>query len=271
MTPGIIKKNNIHIAGNINAAESIIFAHGFGTDQTSFSSLIKYFEKNYRIILFDNVGGGKADIAAYNPARYQTLDAYATDLLDICRYYQLKEAIYVGHSVSGMTGVLASIKKPQYFSKLILLGASPRYLNDSTTNYTGGFEQKDLDTLYQSMSSNYHAWASGFSAIVMSNSDRPQLAASFAETLSAIRPDIALKVAKTIFESDYRNVLNKINKPVLIIQTANDIAVPEEVGNYLLRHIADSTLIKVNTHGHFPQVSAPEEVAEAIEMFIQPK
>lgn len=264
----IDRKNNINIIGNKNAAQTLVFGHGFGIDQTSFHEVAAQFEGDYRIILFDNVGGGKSDIQAYQPERYKTLQAYASDLGDICRFLDLEDAIYIGHSVSGMVGLLTAIQHPRYFSKLILLGASPRYLNDTAVNYTGGFEQVHLDGLYEAMHTNYQAWANGFSALAMGNADRPELAQAFANTLIDLRPDIALHVAKAIFESDHREVLKEITLPVLIVQTSDDIAVPAAVGDYMHAHIAGSQLVKVNTQGHFPHISAPGEVVAAIQQFI---
>jgi sigma-B regulation protein RsbQ len=196
------------------------------------------------------------------------LNGYVTDLLDIFAYLDLKEVIYVGHSVSGMIGLLASLRNPEYFSKLVLLGANARYLNDDASGYVGGFNQEALDGLYAAMSSNYYAWASGFSSLAMNNPDRPQLATTFAATLSAIRPDIALAVAKVIFESDYREELPKVTKPVLIVQSSEDIAVPAAAAEYLHAHIAGSTLVNINSKGHFPQMSAPGEVVTVMQQFI---
>jgi sigma-B regulation protein RsbQ len=264
----IVKKNNINIIGNTDAAQTIMFGHGFGIDQTSFAEVVKAFEKDYRIILFDNVGGGKSDPAAFSPNRYNTLNGYVADLTDILRSINAKNLIYVGHSVNGMIGLMVSVKHPDWFSKLILLGASPRYLNDPEQGYIGGFDQTDLDGLYGAMNANYHAWASGFSALAMQNPDRPELAASFASTLSAMRPDIALCIAKAIFESDGRQELDKVKVPVLVVQTSDDIAVPDPVAPYMQRHIPKSRLVKVNTKGHFPHMSAPEEVISAIKSFI---
>jgi sigma-B regulation protein RsbQ len=196
------------------------------------------------------------------------LQGFVTDLEDICNYLQFPDAIYVGHSVSGMVGLLCSIKNPSFFSKIVLLGASPRYLNDEQTCYVGGFTQSDLDGLYAAMRSNFQAWASGFSALAMRNADKPFLAEAFAQTLSALRPDIALIIAKAIFESDHRNDLAKLNIPALIVQTSNDIAVPRAIGDYMNMHIPVSRLTTVATEGHFPQMSAPEEVINAISSFI---
>ena len=268
MAASIITKNNITVTGNTTAAQTIMFGHGFGTDQTSFANVVKPFEQQYRIVLFDNAGGGKSDIESFNPMRYNTLNGYVTDLLDICRHLELKDIVYVGHSVNGMVSLLASNKAPQFFSKLLLLGASPRYLNDPANNYTGGFNQSDLDGLYEAMNTNYYAWVSGFSKLAMSNEDQPQLAEQFAGTLAAIRPDIALAVAKAIFQTDHRADLAKSTTPTLVMQTSDDIAVPESVGIYMQANIPGSSLLKVKAKGHFPQISAPAEVVEAIQSFI---
>lgn len=262
----VIQKNNVHVTGKQDAPQTIIFAHGFGSDQTAFHPLVKAFEADYRIVLYDNIGGGNADINAFSPQRYSNLQGYVSDLTDILKELDLKHVIFVGHSVSGMIGLLTSIQHPSYFDKIVLLGSSPRYLND--VNYTGGFDMDALNALYDAMNTNYFAWASGFSALVVKNEDRPELAERFATSLRKIRADIALSVAKTIFEMDYRNELGKSVVPSLVVQTSDDPAVPEAVGDYMLAHIPQSTLTKVYTKGHFPHMSAPDEVISAIRSFL---
>lgn len=266
MSTSPITKNNVNITGNENASSTIIFAHGFGTDQGAWETVAGAFAKDYRIILYDNVGAGNADPKAFHPDKYNKLYNYAEDLLDICEALDIKDAILVGHSVSGMIGLQAAIKAPQHFSKLVFISASPRYRNDN--GYIGGFEQSDLDALYESMDNNYFAWVSGFASMVMENADRPQLAEEFARTLSSIRPDIALSVARIIFQSDCRSELSKLDKETLIIQTLHDAAVPMEVAEYLNSHIKNSKLVVANATGHFPHISAPNEIITAIQNFI---
>lgn len=180
----------------------------------------------------------------------------------MCSELKLTQCIMVGHSVSGMVSLLAALVKPQYFNKLIFIGASPRYLNDN--GYVGGFEQSDLDAIYAAMSSNYYAWASGFAPLVMGNPDQPELATEYAKTLSAIRPDIAQTVARVIFQSDHRAELPKLKIPTVILQANNDIAVPPEVGEYMVAKIPNSQLISISATGHLPHLSAPDIVTSAI-------
>lgn len=261
-----ITKNNVTVVENGASVDTIIFAHGFGTDQTSWGQVYPAFTENHRIVLYDNVGGGKSDPLAFSPNKYDSLESYTDDLLDICEYLNIKDAIMVGHSVSGMISLLAAVKKPENFKKLILVGANARYLNDE--NYIGGFNQESLDELYRAMANNYYAWVSGFAPAAMANADNPRLAENFAQTLSAVRPDIAQSVARVIFQSDYRHELQNCTTPTLLLQTQRDIAVPREAAEYLHKHIPESELKIVNAEGHFPHISAPGEIVNAIKNFI---
>lgn len=266
MNSKLIQWHNVKIEGNPTAEKTIVFGHGFGTDQTAWQSVKKAFESDYRIILYDNAGVGKLSSETFSPLKYSSLHAYSEDLLNIIEAFKLKDIIMVAHSVSSMISLLAAIKKPEYFSSLVFIGASPRYLNDE--NYFGGFDQGQLDGMYENMKTNYYAWVSGFSAAAMGNPDKPELSDYFASTLSSIRPDIALSVAKTIFESDIRKELTLIKKPILLIQSQKDIAVPIQVAQYLNENIRNSTLKTVDAEGHFPHISAPNEIIPVIKEFI---
>jgi len=262
MQSHVFKRNNVEVLGQ--GQQTIIFAHGFGSDQTAWRHQVTAFQADYRVVLFDHVGAGNSDMAAYSPRRYSSLYSYAEDLLELCAELKLSDAILVGHSVSGMVSLLAALVDPSRFRQLIFVGASPRYVNEAETGYIGGFEQSDLDALYEAMASNYYAWVSGFAPIAMGNPDRPELAIEFARTLSAIRPDIAQAVARVIFQSDHRPELPRLQVPTTILQSNNDIAVPLVVGDYLAQHIPNARLININAQGHFPHISAPEVVTHTL-------
>lgn len=267
MVSNPLHKNNVTVAGKRDGSSAtIVFAHGFGTDQTAWAKVYPAFSDNYRVILYDNVGAGRAEMAAYSPNKYDNLSTYADDLLDICDELDVKDAVMVGHSVSGMISLLASVKEPERFNKMVLIGSTARYLND--VGYIGGFDQETLDSFYQAMSNNYYAWVSGFAPAAMANEDKPELAESFVQTLSAIRPDIAQAVARVIFQSDYRQALEKCTTETLLLQTRRDIAVPMEAAEYLHEHIKNSRLQVIDAEGHFPHISAPHEVVAAIKNFI---
>lgn len=268
MNLSILKRHNVSIEGNLNARQTIVFANGFGTNQTAWDAVKAAFADDYLMVLFDHAGAGKVDQSIYSPIKYNTLKSYADDLLNIFAELKLKDAVFIGHSVSSMIGLLAGIKKSEYISRMVFIGASPRYLDDERDQYKGGFTQIVLDGMFETMTNNYYAWASGFSAAAMGNPDRPELGEQFASTLMEIRPDIALSVAKVIFGSDLRSEIGKLDKPVLLLQTKEDIAVPGVVAEYLNQHIKGSQLTVLDAEGHFPHISASEQVISAIKSFI---
>lgn len=264
MQNDILHKFNVNILGS--GQSTLVFAHGFGSDQTAWRYQMAAFQADYRLVVFDYLGCGAADSSDYNPLDYNSLQRYAEDLLAIYAALGLTDTIFVGHSVSAMIGMLASQAQPTWFRKLIFISASPRYLNDDA--YTGGFEERDLHILYETMAANYLGWANGFGPLVVGKAAAPELGQEFANTLSAMRPDIAQSTARVIFESDLRAEIARIQHPVLLLQAANDIAVPMAVGNYLAAHIPRSQLVILKAEGHFSHVSAPTEVAQAIRTFI---
>jgi len=260
----VMQKFNIHILGT--GDQTLVMAHGFGSDQTAWRYQAEALHSHYRIVLFDHVGYGKSDISDYSPIRYNSVESYRDDLIEICDALNLTNTIFIGHSMSAMIGMLAALAQPQRFIKLVFVGASPRYLYDD--GYIGGFEQADLNNLYETMAVNFLDWSSGFAPLAIANPDRPELASEFVQTLSAMRPDIAQSIARVIFESDFRAKLSSVQQPVLLLQAQRDIVVPEAVGDYLAAHIPRNKLVLLNAEGHLPHISAPDEVLSAIRQFI---
>jgi sigma-B regulation protein RsbQ len=264
MLANIIQKYNVNVTGSGDT--TLVFAHGFGSEQEAWEHQIAAFQTQYRIVLFDYLGCGKSDVSNYNPLFYTSLAHYADDVLAIYKALDLKDTIYVGHSVSGMIGMLASQKAPSRFRDLVFVSSSPRYLNDG--DYIGGFEPSDLKTLYAAMAANYLSWANGFAPIAVANAQHPELGREFARTLGAMRPDIAQSTARVIFETDMRSELASMQHPSLILQSTNDPIVPPSVGDYLAAHCPDSRLMMLNAEGHLPHFSSPDEVTSAIWDFI---
>jgi sigma-B regulation protein RsbQ len=264
MNGKISLRNNVKIIGKGNT--TMMFAHGFGCDQNMWRFITPAFEDKYRIILFDYVGAGKSDKAAYNSERYSSLQGYAQDVLEICNELQLSNIIFVGHSVSAMIGLLAAIEQPNVFQKFIMVGPSPCYLNDGA--YKGGFEKRDLEELLETMEKNYIGWANFLAPSIMGNKERPDLAEELTESFCSTDPLIARQFAEATFFSDNRNDLKKINIPSLILQCSEDIIAPKEVGEYLFHNLPKSTLRIMEASGHCPHMSAPEETISLIKEFM---
>jgi sigma-B regulation protein RsbQ len=217
-------------------------------------------------VLFDHVGAGQSDASAYDRNKYSTLDGYASDVLDICRDLELSDLVFVGHSVSAMIGVLAARRDPKRFKALVLVGPSPRYIDDG--DYVGGFSREDIEGLFGSLDSNYLGWSSSIAPVIMGNADRPELGQELTNSFCRTDPEIAAHFARVTFLSDNRQDLASIRTPALILQCSDDVIAPAAVGEYVHRHIAGSQLVMMNATGHCPNLSAPEETVGAIKNFL---
>lgn len=245
----------------------MLFAHGFGCDQNMWRFITPAFRHKYQLILFDHVGSGKSEAAAYNSEKYSDLNGYANDVLDIVTTLNLNNIIFVGHSVSCMIGLLASLKQPERFDNMIFIGPSARYINDLPF-YIGGFEKKDIEELLETMERNYIGWANFLAPAIMKNPDRPELGEELTGSFCSTDPIIARQFAEVTFLSDNRQDLSKLSIPALILQCSDDLIAPLEVGNYLQQQIAGSTLKIMKATGHCPHMSAPEETIELLNEYL---
>ncbi|XTZ15367.1 alpha/beta fold hydrolase [Micromonospora echinospora] len=261
-----IVRNNVTVTGR-DAGPTVVLAHGFGCDQHMWRFITPRLADDYRVVLFDHVGSGGSDLSAYRPQRYSSLQGYAEDVLEILAELDIRDVVFVGHSVSAMIGVLAAIAEPDRFSRLVLVGPSPRYIDDE--GYRGGFSRADIEELLESLDSNYLGWSASMAPVIMGNPDRPELGAELVNSFCRTDPAIARHFARVTFLSDNRDDLPKVTVPSLVLQCTDDIIAPYEVGDYVHRNLSDSSLVRLKATGHCPNLSAPEETADAIQAFLR--
>jgi sigma-B regulation protein RsbQ len=257
-------RNNIRIEGT--GTKTMVLAHGFGCDQNMWRFIVPAFVNDYRVVLFDHVGAGKSDITQYSPEKYNTLDGYADDVLGIIDAVEGAPAVFVGHSVSAMIGVLAALKRPSAFEQLILIGPSPCYINDS--DYVGGFTRADIEGLLETLDRNYLGWSSATAPLIIANPGRPELASELTESFCRANPEIAKQFARVTFLSDNRRDLANVRVPALIMQCSEDVIAPDSVGEFVHRNMTQSALVRLEATGHCPHLSAPEETIAAMRQYL---
>jgi sigma-B regulation protein RsbQ len=259
----VLSRNNVIVHGTQSRA--MMFAHGFGCDQNMWRLVEPHFRSEFKTVLFDHVGAGGSDLKAYSREKYSSLDGYADDIVEIGKALDLQDAVFVGHSVSAMIGALASIKVPGLFGKLVLVGPSPRYIDDG--DYSGGFSEAQIEELLEFLDNNHMGWSNAMAPVIMGNRGRPELGNELANSFCRTDPEIARHFARTTFTSDNRADLAKVTAPALILQCSEDVIAPLAVGEYVHRHLANSQLLVMQATGHCPNLSAPEETIAAIRSF----
>lgn len=261
----VFRRNNVSIFGK--GAQTLVFAHGLGGDQNMWRFVIPAFVEDYTIIAFDTAGAGGADLNQFDARKYSSLHGYAEDVIDILHAAGKRQVIFIGHSVSALIGILAAIRAPELFARLILLGPSPGYINDG--DYIGGFERDDIEQMLEFLDANYFGWSSSMAPAIMGNADLPMLAGELENSFCRTDPAIARHFARVAFLSDHRADLPKLRVPSLILQCSDDVIAPEPVGRYLHAHLANSTFVQLKATGHCPNLSAPGETIAAIKKYLR--
>ena len=260
----VIERNHVVVSGA--GIKPMIFAHGFGCDQNMWRFVAPAFDRDFLTILYDQVGAGHSDLSAYKPTKYVNLSGYVDDLVEIGRALGIQGGVFVGHSVSAMIGAMASIKAPDMFESLVLVGPSPRYIN--AEGYYGGFTEQQIEELLSSLADNHMGWSAAMAPAIMGNPDRPELGEELTNSFCRTDPDIARQFARTTFTSDNRADLERVTARTLILQCRDDIIASEAVGEYVHQHIRGSQLKILDASGHCPNLSAPQEVIAAIRAFV---
>jgi sigma-B regulation protein RsbQ len=260
----VLERNNVKLLSE--GEKTILFAHGFGCDHNMWRYVTPAFVDEFKVVVFDNVGAGESDRSQFDPAKYATLQGYATDVQEIIRAIGSEQIIFVGHSVSALVGILAAIESPELFSRLILVGPSPSYINDG--DYVGGFNRDDIEQMLEFLDTNYLGWSSAMAPAIMGNADRPALADELENSFCRTDPKIAQHFARTTFLSDHRADLDKLMVPSLILQCSDDVIAPDAVGKYMHEKLRNSDFVQMKATGHCPNLSAPEETIFEIRRYL---
>ncbi|HEY4560160.1 MAG TPA: alpha/beta hydrolase [Lysobacter sp.] len=261
----ILKRHHVTVRGD--GSTTFVFAHGFGCDQTMWRSVAPYYAGRHRTVCYDLLGSGHSALGEYDYTRHGSLQGHADDLNEVIRATGDAPVVFVGHSVSAMIGLLAGIAAPELFKAQIWLGPSPCYVNDG--DYVGGFERADIDSLLETLDSNYLGWASTMAPAIMGAPDRPELAEELTNSFCRTDPEIAKHFARVTFLSDNRADVPKLQVPTLILQCSDDLIAPTSVGDYLHRELPKGRLRLIRNVGHCPHLSAPAESIEAMDEFLE--
>lgn len=264
----VLSRNNVKVIEGDGPV--LLYAHGFGCNQNMWDRVTPAFQATHKQILFDYVGSGKSDIAAFDAVKYGELSGYAQDVLDICDALDLSGGVtFVGHSVSCSVGILASIARPALFNKLVLLGPNPCFVNHPPA-YVGGFEKEDLEGLLALMDQNYIGWAHYLAPVVSAQGEGGAVTAELTDSFCSTDPTVTKVFAQTTFFSDNRADFSKVKVPCLILQHRTDTLAPLSVGEYVHSQLAGSTLKVLDVQGHCAHMSEPLLVVQAMREFVGP-
>ena len=142
-----------------------------------------------------------------------------------------KPCTLIGHSMSAMIGMLAAKRQPAFFKRIVMIAPAPCYVRHP--DYAAGFSQENIDALLDEIGDDYMAWLMAFAPVAVGDPRQQDVIDDFRRSLSAMRPDIALTVARLIFSMDLRPHLDSFGTMTTIIQPTGDPVAPIAIGQYL--------------------------------------
>lgn len=261
----VVRRNHVIVTGG--GGRALVFAHGYGCDQQMWRLVAPAFEAGHRVVTFDHVGCGRSDLSAFDLQRHGQLDGYAQDLAEILEHLDLRDVVLIGHSVSAMISLLAARRLPERIRAMVMIGASPRYLNDPP-DYHGGFEREDIDGLLDMIDTNMVGWADFLAPLVMGSQSPEVLTEELKASFCALDPTIARRFAEVTFLADNRQDLGGATHPSLLIQVTDDAIAPRPVSEYLQRQLPHSELTWIEGVGHSPHLTYPDACIAAIRGFL---
>jgi len=101
--------------------DTIIFLHGWGAKSETFSPILGYFKRNFRVLCID---------FDCNPNRVMTLDDYVTQVEEQLATEGVSRCNIIAHSFGARVAVLLSLRNPDLVKKMVLTGAAglkPRF------------------------------------------------------------------------------------------------------------------------------------------------
>ncbi|WP_432519932.1 alpha/beta fold hydrolase [Kineococcus sp. SYSU DK006] len=242
----------------------LLLVHGFGTDQQAWDRVLPAFLDGCRVVLLDQAGAGGFDAAAYDRARYSSLDGYAADLVAVCEELDLHDVVVVGHSVSSMIAARAALRAPERFAQLVMIAPSACYTDDAAAGYEGGFSAEDVEELLDSLDHNYLSWTATVAPMIMGNAERPELGEEFAGAMRQLHPGTARDFARATFSTDSRELLARVSTPTLVLQCRDDALATDTAVREVVARLPHATLVELDASGHCPHVSAPAATAAAV-------
>jgi sigma-B regulation protein RsbQ len=255
------ERNNVRVVGAAGRP-TMVFAHGFGCDQSMWRFVTPAFAVDHRVVLFDHSGCGASHPTSWDPARHADLTGYVADVIEVVEDVADDPVVLVGHSVSAVISLLVAVERPDLVDRLVLVCPSPRYIDDD--GYRGGFSAAEIDELLETMDVNYLDWTQAMAPVIVGNPDRPALGDELVEVFRRNDPEVARQFARVTFLGDNRSDLARVRTPSLVVQSREDVIAPPEVGRYVHEHVAGSDLVVIDSVGHCPNLSHPDLLIRAM-------
>ena len=242
---------------------TVIFIHGLSSNHTTWVNIIGAFhEKKYNSIALDLRGHGFSD-KTKNRDLYK-ISVFSEDLKKIIELEKIDKPILAGYSFGGSIAFDYAIKNPEAVGALIILGAN----HANPLEYRGlGFitrfgiwlVERLANLLLWQERKEYHYYQHGGAAGYWD---------SVLDGLRTMPISVNLWLITQTISFDFRNTINKIKAPVLLMYSRHDPFISETEINEIGEKMPKAKIIFSKTNSHFVGTNSQEEVTTEILEFL---
>lgn len=217
----------------MGSGKNVVFIHGWPLSGSMWEyQMTELPQKGLRCICYDRRGFGKSD----RPYTGYDYDSLAGDLKSLLDELDLKEVTLVGFSMGG--GEVAryiSLYGNERISKVVLISTVLPYLLKTEDN-PGGVPQNVFDGMHENIKKDRPGFFENFAKAFygVSEAGRPVSEAFLANNLTRVMdasPIATLGCLHSFSSTDFRNDVEKIKAPTLIIHGDKDNIVPISVSS----------------------------------------
>ncbi|WP_371031066.1 alpha/beta fold hydrolase [Pseudoclavibacter sp. JSM 162008] len=259
---GLLTDTKLHVDDTGGTGRPVVLIHGWPLSGKAWNHQVPAFEAaGHRVVTYDRRGFGRSD----KPLTGYSYDDFADDLQAVLEALNLRDVTLVGFSMGGgeVARYLAKFGDERVHS-VVFASAVPPYLLKTPANPDGPLEAGEAAKMTAALTANQESFYDDFittfysvdGTLVVSEAERR---AAVELTEQAFKP-AALQAMAAFANTDFRDDLQAVKVPTLVIHGDSDATVPFE-GSGLRTHeaIADSELHVVADAPHGVNVSHAEE------------
>jgi len=260
----LVRANGIDVYYEVKGAgEPLLLIAGFACDHTIWSEIVADLAAHFRVVVFDNWGVGQS-LSANSTTTIRQMAKDAAGLLDAIGLGPVHVA---GHSMGGLIAQELALARPKQVRSLTLLstcaeldargkaiieswGDLPRQVDPTTAT------RLILPWMY---TNSYYAKPGAIDQII-----KQILANPFPPSVVGIHGQ-----SRAISACDTSDRLSDIHCPTLVVVGREDILLPVEFANQLVRGIEGAELVVLEKTGHGLLIESPRAVKAAMLDFLK--
>jgi pimeloyl-ACP methyl ester carboxylesterase len=228
---------------------TILFVHGAGGGQYTWSFQKGFFEKEFNPIIIELPGHGESEGKGE-----QEIGRYAEHVYAFLKALGLEKVFLVGHSMGGAIVQTLALSHPELMKGIVLVGTGARL--------------KVLPLILDGIRNNFEETVLKINQFAYSRKAEADFIEKGVSLMLQCRPEVLYGDFLACDRFDLMNEVEKIDLPALILCGDDDQLTPVKYSQFLHSRIKGSRLEVVPNAGHMVMMESPQTFNGKIKGFI---